>query len=292
MNRIEKMLYKLRDPEEYKNRMFLEKLSRIQPPILSYPNKKDYHFKHSGNAGDIIYALPAMLGLAGTGDIHIHLHINQLASYGKKPHPLGNKMLDMKMVDQLRPLLLSQSSIKTCDIDKDQSIDYDFDLIRRYPLLLNRGNISRWYFWVFATNYDLHKPWLYVSNDFLLKDTILIARSQRYNAPGIDYSFLQGYQNVGFIGVPAEFEAMKKRVPNIQYLPVTDFYVMAKYIASCKLFIGNQSFPFSIAEALKVNRLLEIYFQTPNVSTTGEKAFDFCFQPQFEKLVKERFEIE
>ena len=289
MNRIERILFKLKDPEEYKNRVFYEKIQAIEPPVLSFTGKEAYHFKHSGNAGDIIYALPAMLGLAGDKNIHLHLQINQWASYGKKPHPLGNTMLDSKMVEQLQPLLMSQPTIKTCDLYTNQSIDYDMDLIRKYPFLLNRGNISRWYFWVFATNYDLGKPWLTVPNDLLLADTIIVSRSQRYNAPGIDYSFLQQYPKVSFIGVPAEFAVMQKMIPGLQYLPVTDFYQMAKYIASCKLFIGNQSFPFAIAEALKVNRLLEIYFQTPNVSVTGANAFDFCFQPQFEKLVKERY---
>ncbi len=289
MNPIQKMLFKLRDPEEYKNHEFLRKINQIPHPQLSFPGKEDLHFKHSGNAGDIIYAIPAMLGLADGKNIHLHLNVNQFASYGKKPHPLGNTMLDKKMAEQLQPLLISHPSIKTCDIYTDQPIDFDLDLIRKYPFLLNRGNIARWYFWVFAVNYDLSKAWLQIPNDSLLQDTILVARSQRYNAPGIDYSFLQHYPKLSFIGVPAEFEAMKKMVPHIQYLPVTDFYVMAKYIASCKLFIGNQSFPFAVAEALKVNRLLEIYFQTPNVSVAGANGYDFCFQPQFEKLVKERF---
>jgi hypothetical protein len=61
-------------------------------------------------------------------------------------------------------------------------------------------------------------------------------------------------------------------------------------IAGGRFFIGNQSFPFSIAESLKVKRLLEVYYLAPNVTVYGNKGFDFCAQPQFEKLVSDLWE--
>jgi len=60
---------------------------------------------------------------------------------------------------------------------------------------------------------------------------------------------------------------------------------MAQVIASCKLFIGNQSFPYSIAEALKTKRLLEVYYQAPNVIPNGPNGYDFYFQDHFKYLV-------
>jgi ADP-heptose:LPS heptosyltransferase len=83
---------------------------------------------------------------------------------------------------------------------------------------------------------------------------------------------------------------MKKKIPHLIYRPVRDFLEMASVIAGAKLFIGNQSFPFSLAEALKANRLLEVYFECPNVTVYGENGFDFSFQPQFEKLIRMRYE--
>ncbi|MEK7224455.1 MAG: hypothetical protein AAB221_02085, partial [Bacteroidota bacterium] len=58
-------------------------------------------------------------------------------------------------------------------------------------------------------------------------------------------------------------------------------------IAGCKFFIGNQSFPFALAEALKVKRALELCFECPNVIPEGENAYDFVYQPQFEKIVRQ-----
>ena len=291
MNFISRFIAKQKDPEGFKNSIFLEKCNKIVPPLIPVPDKTEYHFKHSGNSGDIIYAIPVMLAIAKGKPIHLHLNIDQKVSYGKSPHPLGNVMLNKKMVDMLQPLLLSQPGFATCDIWVGQEVDVDLDYIRKYPFLLNRGNIARWYFLVFGEFFELNNPWIQVEPNPELNCAILVARSQRYQAPGIQYDFIKKFPEVYFIGVEAEFDDMKKSIPNLQYKPVKDFLEMAQLIAGSKLFIGNQSFPFSLAEGMKANRLLEWYFQTPNVIIEGKNGFDFCFQPNFEKLVSERYTL-
>lgn len=283
----DKATYKhLKHIQKYKDR-----LKKIAPPPLIFPENRPLHFKHSGNCGDIIYAIPAMKAIAGKEDIFLHLHIDQPAGYAKHyKHPLGNTMLNKKMVELLQPLLLSQPGFKSCDVFGEQPVDVDLDKMREYPLLLDRGNIARWYFLIFPVNYDLNQAWLQAPPDPSVKDAIVIARSSRYRAPGINYKFLKKYPDVQFIGLPDEFNDMKKMLPNIRYRPVRDFMEMASVLAGTRLFIGNQSFPFSIAEALKVNRLLEVNFECPNVTVYGDRGYDFCFQPQFEKLVALRYD--
>jgi hypothetical protein len=232
-----------------------------------------------------------MKAIAGNDDICLHLHIDQPAGYAKHyKHPLGHVMLNRKMVDMLQPLLLSQPGFKSCDVFVKQPVDIDLDKMREYPLLLDRGNIARWYFLIFPVNYDLNQAWLQAAPDSSVKNSIVIARSNRYRAPDINYRFLRKYPDVQFIGLPEEYADMKKMAPNIRHRPVHDFLEMASVIAGARLFIGNQSFPFSIAEALKVNRLLEVHFECPNVTVYGDKGYDFCFQPQFEKLVTKRYD--
>jgi hypothetical protein len=242
--------------------------------------------KHSGNAGDIIYALPSIYALAKGKPVHLLLKLNQKGVYGKEGHPLGNVMLNQNMFDMISPLLLSQQGIHACTVYNGESFDYDLDYFRYYPFQLFKGNISHWYYWVFAIQANTWNPWLKVKEDERFRDSIVIARSKRYNAPGIDYSFLAQYSNLIFIGVNEEYGIIKKQVPSIKFHPVKDFLEMASIIAGSKLFIGNQSFPFAIAEALKVNRLLEVYFDSPNVAVNGENGFEFCLQPQFELLVE------
>ncbi|NCI45449.1 hypothetical protein [Sediminibacterium soli] len=289
MNSVSRFLQKQKDPEKYKSDRFLRKAGAIRFPGLPADEKAEIHFKHSGNCGDIIYAIPAMLAIAKGRPVHLHLNINQPGNYGRNKHPLGNVMLNEKMAEMLRPLLLSQAGVKTCDTWSGQEIDVDLDYIRKYPFMLNRGNIARWYFLVFGVFFDLSQPWLDVSHGTGLEKTIIVARSQRYHAPGIRYDFLNAYDDVRFVGIEAEYEDIRKQVSNIRYCPVNNFLELARIIAGSGLFIGNQSFPFSIAEAIKANRLLEWYFQTPNVNVQGPGGFDFCFQENFERLVRERY---
>lgn len=287
---IEKTLLKLRDKHAYKDYKFLKKLHEARVPSLQPVHKSDVHFKHSGNAGDIIYALPAAYKLAGEGSVHLHLNVDAPGKYKKNfRHPLGSVMLNNKMVDMLRPLLLYQDKIKECSVYTDQQIDFDLDLFREYPLGTG-GNIARWYFLVFADYTDLAVPWLKAPVDERFKDSIVISRSFRYRTPGLDYGFLSKYPRLYFAGMPDEYEDMKKMIPNIEHVPVKDFLELATLINSCKLFIGNQSFPFSVAEGLKQTRLLEVSYRVPNVMVEGKGGYDFCYQPQFERIVKKLYE--
>lgn len=277
-----------RQTEHYMKRV------RKAPVInVDFPVDRPVHFKHSGNSGDIIYAIPTMKAIAKDQDICLHLFLNRPADYAKHiKHPLGNVTFSQKMFDMLHPLLISQPQFKECKVleSKTTVIDVDLDVMRDYPMLLDRGNIARWYFLVFPVNFDLTLPWLKVDPDNDMKDSIVLARSNRYQAPNIDYSVLKKYPSIHFVGMPEEYEEMKNAIPNLNYRPVKDFLELASVIAGSRLFIGNQSFPFSIAEALKVNRLLEVYFECPNVTVYGNNGFDFSFQPQFEKLIKLRYE--
>lgn len=247
------------------------------------------NFVHSGNAGDIIYALPTIKKIHQLiqKPVNLYLKLDQphnLALHFK--HPLGNVMLNQQMAEMLLPLLSSQSYLNICGIYSNQRIDIDLDQMRRAGLMLDRGSIARWYGYIFGINADLYQSWLQVKPNLNYVDKIVIARSQRYRSPFVDYSFLKNYPNLVFIGVQAEFEDIKLQLPNIEYSKVPNFLELTEIIAGCKFFIGNQSFPFSIAEALKVPRILETFFDTPNVIPEGENSYDFYFQEHFESLVK------
>jgi hypothetical protein len=286
---IFKRLYIVLFKEKAKREIYTKELSKLPQPNL-YPKTDAYavHFKHFGLIGDIIYAIPAMQSLAGEKKIHLHLQINQKSLYKKSMrHGNKDKILTEKSVAMISPLLLSQSGFAVVDILTTQKIDYDLDEFRNYPFDYNTNHICRWYFHMYGITADLSKPWLSVSPDTAFNNEIVIARSFRYRAPGISYDFLQAYSNITFVGLKEEYEDLKKVIPTLKYKPVTDFLELAKVIAGCKFFIGNQSFPFALAEALKVKRVLEVCFECPNVIPEGENGYDFLYQPQFEKIVKE-----
>lgn len=258
-------------------------LKHVVPPLSPAATTG---FKHSGNSGDIVYSLPAVFALSGSGRANLYLHAHQPIENKSLYHPLGNVMLNERMIAMLKPLLLHQPQIAAVEPFTGQAIDYDLDTFRRYGFYLDRGSIVRWYFLVYGTGCNTALPWLTAPKNEEYKDHIVIARSHRYRSPVVDYGFLNRYPKKLFLGIEEEYEDMKKVVHDLDYRPVTDFLEMAAIVNGCKMFIGNQSFPFSLAEALKVPRLLEVYYKAPNVIVEGEGGNDFMFQPQFEYAVE------
>jgi hypothetical protein len=248
------------------------------------------NFLHTGNAGDIIYALPVIKKLHELVNVPLNLilKLNEPLRLGTgMVHPLNNVMLNTTTFDFLNPLLSSQPYLTACEVYTDQPIDINLSLFRKAGIRQDRGNIARWNFYTTGVTANLSEPWLMVEPDDSYANTIVLARSQRYNNPIIDFSFLTEYPHVVFIGVKAEYQAIKKHIPNIKWVQVNNFLEMARIIAGAKFFIGNQSFPFSLAEALKVPRILENYHASPNVIVEGPNAYDFYFQNHLESLVEE-----
>lgn len=252
----------------------------------------ELNYSHTGNAGDIIYALPVIKQLSNLVDkpqnLLLKINVPMRLSLGLV-HPLNNVMLNEQSVKLLSPLLESQSYISKCSVYTNERIDINLSLFRKSGIYIDRGNIARWNFYTTGVTANLTEQWLFAEPNLSYRDTIVIARSQRYQNPIIDYSFLSKYDKVVFIGVKEEFEAIKKHIHNIEYKKVNDFLEMSRIIAGCKLFIGNQSFPYSLAEGLKVPRILETYYSAPNVIPEGKNGHDFYFQKHFEFLVEDLY---
>jgi hypothetical protein len=279
-------------------------------------------FKFSLLPGDLINALPGIKALCermGTkAMIYLGLNIEwqmipEIAEGRESKITMTEKTMEM-----LKPLLLSQSYIagvesfeiayperfhawveafKTHGDFKTAAAWYrqpqdmvDLDKHHLVPIGMPYGNIYRWQFYTYPDMAcDLSKPWLFVEpNDSVPHDTIIINRTERCRNNQIDYSFLSKYKDrLMFAGLPSEWTRFKQET-NID-LPLfmgNDFLELAQLIASCSLFIGNQSLCFSLAEAMKVPRCLEICPFLPNVIPSGNNAFDFYFQSNFEYYVE------
>lgn len=71
--------------------------------------------------------------------------------------------------------------------------------------------------------------------------------------------------NAVFIGTPREHELFTAVHGDVPHYPTTDLYDAAKAIQGCELFIGNQSAPHALAEAMKKRIVLEVWCEGPNV---------------------------
>lgn len=250
---------------------------------------KIINFRHGGNAGDTIYSLPSIKYICEKNNAKaiLYLNLNVPSGFTESQHPLGNVMLNQTMYDMLYPLLKQQDYIQDVQIYDEKlvnNIDYDLDLFRSECKNLGAGNISMWYSLAYPElTPNLQMPSIALPP--LNNDYILVNRTSRYNNYFIDYSILKNYDNVYFVGVESEFKALQIHNQNIKHYKVNDFLELAQLIAGCKLFIGNQSMAFAIAEQLKVKRILEQYILAPNVIPQGGEYFIFHTNEQFKKVL-------
>ena len=244
-------------------------------------------FKHAGNAGDIIYALPAIRELAAESGAELRLQLGSPLLNKTLTHPLGGVMLNQTMFEMLRPLLIAQLYINSVEVLGREAVDYDLDAFRASPIPVDRMCISRWYFYLLGISADLAKPWLQAEPDVAFAGRVIVARSFRYRNLTLDYSVLNDGEAPVFVGVEEEYLDFKRAVPRAEWVRVKDFLQLAQMIAGARLFIGNQSFPFSVAEGLKVPRILEVDPAVPNVIPTGSHAHDVLFQDHFRRVLED-----
>jgi hypothetical protein len=281
LHRLADDLRSARTFERYCKKRALNGLQRSATDVVT--------FKHSGNAGDVIYALPALRALSDGRLAKLFLKLDApINGWSKKEHPLGKSGLTAEMVQWLKPLLEHQPWLASVEIYHDEAVDYDLDLFRQVPnTARGQGNIAHWYFWLFGTSADLSQPWLEVRPPPPRRQKIVLARSLRYRNPALHYGFLNHFGEIDFVGTRTEFEEMQTVLPQLRHEACADFLQLARVIASARFFIGNQSFPYAVAEALKVPRLLEVCPQFPNVIPAGGQTGEAFFQPNFEKLVRQ-----
>lgn len=246
-----------------------------------------FQFKHSGNSGDVIYALPAMRALSNGARAGLFLNLDvPINNWSKQEHPLGKSGLTDGMVDFLRPLLEHQSWLTFVNIYKNEPVNYDLDAFRIMPgIPLGRGHIAHYYSWIYPLTVDLTQPWLELP-PVTPRHKIVLARSARYRNVCLNYAFLRDCGDIDFVGTVSEFEEMRQVIPQLNYVACPDALQLASAIKSARFFIGNQSFPYSIAEALKVPRILEICPPIPDIVPAGGKIGEAFFQSNFEALVK------
>ena len=257
---------------------------------VALENNNEISFLHSGHLGDIINSLPLIKEISLNKKCNLFIEVNKnMPSHALDPnHPFGSYYLSESSVKKLLPLLSKQNYIKKVEIYNKQNIDIDLNLFRELPINFNIDSV-RWYFHITGIHGNLEKPYLTNISDHNLKDKIIIIRSKRRKNYLINYNFLDKHKNVLFLGLVDEYEDLKKEIPSLDFFDCKDFLEMAEIINSCKIFIGNLSFGYTLAEALKKPRMLESGPNFPLVYPNGKNAYDFYFQEHFEKNFERLF---
>ena len=193
-------------------------------------------------------------------------------------------MINNRTAKLMMPLLKSQEYLNTVKIYEKEIIDINLDLFREMPFSLTFHSV-RWYSHLTGTPVNMEEKFLNFETNDNFKNKIVIVRSPRYRNNFINYKFLKDVKNIVCVGLKEEYEDLKKDIKNLEFYDCKDFLEMAIIINSSKFFIGNLCFAYSIAEALKIPRLLETCPDFPVVFPIGGKAFDFYHQVHFENFL-------
>jgi hypothetical protein len=298
------MLYKIFNKEKYKDikisqkndelkKIFFQKTEpKLKKIFNTLKKKKEISFLHSGHLGDIINSLPLIKEISKKKKTTLYIEINKILpkNISAKTHPSGKYYLKEDSVKKLMPLLKSINYISKVKIYNREIIDVNLNLFRELPINFNIDSV-RWYFHLTGTHTDLSIPYFNIKKVNKFKNKIIIMRSLRRQNNFISYKFLNNYKNIVFVGLKNEYEDLKKVIKSLKYYESKDFLELAKIIKSCKLFIGNPSFGFALAEAVKCPRLLESGPNFPLIYPNGKNCYDFYFQTHFEYLFKKIYKI-
>lgn len=226
------------------------------------PSQKFKSFKHSGDAGDCIYGMAAIHAL----NIKSHLYLNINPPFRNTLEDGSISLFTKEKTERLIDLLASQPYISKVKIWEGEPIDIDLDLFRKFIIGYPAVNICESH--LRLLNLPLHhkdKKWLSVEPKPVAE--IVIARSGRYRNNSVWNFDLQKFvysHNSIFVGHKREFEDFQRFMPNIPHYETKNLLEVAQIIAGSRIFIGNQSSPFSIAEGLKHNSILEVANYVPN----------------------------
>lgn len=229
-------------------------------------------FHHSGDLGDIIYSLPTIRALGG-GVL--------LLSPDLKYHET-REIMTPRRFENIKSLLTRQPYLDEVVLGEILHPDTDYDLNIGRKVFVEAGNgasperqqeiLATPLTQVYLNAFDVpreaeREAWLEVDTHVEVPGRpVVINRSQRYHNPDFNWrAIVERYSDRAiFVGLPKEHAAFVEKFGYVPYYPTENLLDVARVIAGCKLFIGNQSCPHAIAEGLKAPVILEVCREVPN----------------------------
>lgn len=234
-------------------------------------------YLHSGAAGDVIYALPA-----------IREHAKQHSPNGRARLILSNTAnthpsppLTEETGESLAAFIRLQSYIDSCLFvgkDKNPEADYDLDQFREnYFLSRSPGKrISDCVCDILEVDRACSTmPWLTVRRGACF--SVVINRTMRFQNPQFPWRrVLEKYKEMCvFVGTTNEWQQFRFHygyLPMMIHINITE---LAQIIYSARLFIGNQSLCYAIREGFKLPSVQETSAQWPNCMWRRDNAWHF-----------------
>lgn len=226
----------------------------------------DFNFYHSGDLGDIIYSLPTVKALGG-GVLHLG---NKHTIANNKPE----KLITSEIVQNFKSFLSQQNYIKDVVFTDNENIKIDYNLNKFRTFFVDWGNKKynveeaaklRQTNLVELTQKEFNLSGNLYLDKWLSCDEkvdtlpIVVNRTSRYNNSLFPWRQIIEFigDKIMFVGHENEYNNFINKFGKVEYKKALNFNELFKIINSCNLFIGNQSFCYSLAEGLKKSCIQE-----------------------------------
>lgn len=234
--------------------------------------KRQFTVRHAGDVGDVILSLPAVKHLCALGGCEATVYL-EAANYTRSRLTPDNWC-------GLDRILLAQPYVSEVHPWNGGAVDINLNdfrsrMFRDVKRGLNRGrHISDWV--AMAHNLPTtikDEPWLKIEPKPVAP--VVIARSGPGRPPhavyhGKDFPWGQVLAKYGnnaiFVGSQLEHEVFQAVFGTVTWCKTPSLYEVAQLIAGAKLFIGNQSCPNALAQALGIPSVLEVWHAGANAS--------------------------
>jgi hypothetical protein len=246
---------------------------------LNAPRNGHKVFCHGGDLGDLIHSLCAVQAAGGGHLVLIPHQVREAFNYAK-----ANTVLPLlQQQPYLRDPIFRDGPMRPYPPTKDNlpmPVDYDLDMYR--PMTFGmRGqrtwiNIAQGYLKLLGLDTGLangDRPWIYLDEATEIPGfPVVFSRSPRYHNRSFPWRRVFGKygRQAVFVGTQNERDVFSAEFGPVRHFPTATLLDLAKVIAGCRLFIGNQSCPFAIAEGLKQNAILEFCTQVPDCNFRRE----------------------
>lgn len=219
---------------------------------------------HSGNMGDVLYCLPVFKSL----------DVRKIVLYNN-PDPLYT--MHPSHCEIIKPLLEAEGySVEITSNPYQDHIDYYMDIFREKSQDLFRKHLTLCHAEKFELEPDLIEKSLHAPPSVIAD--VVINRTARYQNGSFDWYYLLNdiQSKIIFLGTKTEYDTFccQTMLRNVAYYPTKNLLDAARIISGAKVFIGNQSTPYAIAEGLKVNRIQETCKEVPNCKGLTDNAVD------------------
>lgn len=232
-----------------------------------YSDKDSFTAVHGGDMGDIIYSIPAFKAL-------------KIKRVILNPYGFYNTKMNKKCCEILKPLLeKSGFEVEIKEKIYIDDADYFFDIFREGVLDMEKNHLFLTNSEKFFIEPDIKTKFIDINENYIAD--VVINRSLRYRNPDFDWVYLLEDLDkdikISFIGTKEEYDVFCKITGlrnKVFYYPTKDLSDAASVIKASKMFIGNQSSCYAIAEGLKTNRIQETCHYTPNCKGTTDNSID------------------